>query len=240
MPGRPQMSASDFVSELRGIVGATKEVAVEEELRESTSCLSTYENFKDYCCNKAFEVIGDDNQYKRYFSQCKENADAWAIKVHAGVQQVMGDIKSVQAMVETLQTQGKEKLYRLCLEVMTSSAPPVRRKNGWFICSISGARSDMCVEVGRQGKDAFSIVVHQKFTPFILYLWFCCKIEHIVKNQVRLWVGRQDTDEVDRLCRLFQEDDALVQRWYSIFCCSVAHVKLSILMESRSHSAGIS
>lgn len=227
--------STDFVSELRTIVTATKEVVVDHEAEESATCTCTYEQFKDYCCNKAFEVIGDDNQYKRYFSQCKENAEKWAIKVHASMQQIMSEIKTVQSLVDTLQTQGKDKLYRLCLEIMASSAPPIRRKNGWFICSISGARSDSCVEVGRKGKEASCIVIHQKFAPFVLHIWFCCKIEHIVKNQVRNWISKQETDEVDRLCRLFQDSDALIQHWYSIFRCSVTHVKLSIIMESRGH-----
>ena len=228
--------SSDFIAELRNIIHASSDPgdSILPDTLQQCQCSCTKDQFKDFCCNKAFEVIGDDNQYKRYFSTCKENAEQWAIKVHNSITKVTADIKSVQAMVENLQTQGKEVLYKLCLEIMASSTQPIRKRSGWHICSISGTRSDSCVEVGRRGKDTSSIIIHQKFTSFVLYMWFCCKIEHIIKNQVRVWITKQDTDEVHRLCQLFQENDELINRWYEIFKKSVLHVKLSIIMESKS------
>ena len=224
----------DFVTELRAIVSASPVgEKVEESVLEQCKCHSSFEQFKDYCCNKAFEVIGDDAQYKKYFSQSKENAEKWAIKVHNSIIQVTQDIKSVHHLVDSLQVQGKDKIYRLCIEVMASSNPPVRKRNGWYMCSISGTRSDSCIEVGRRGKDNACIIIHQKFTPFVLYMWFCCKLEHIVKNQARLWTTKQDTDEVDKLCSKFQQSDEMIRRWYEIFYKSVMHVKLSILMEGK-------
>ncbi|EKX55338.1 hypothetical protein GUITHDRAFT_131559 [Guillardia theta CCMP2712] len=66
----------DFVEELRGIMCSSSLVNdLDKSVLEKCECGCSYDHFKDYCCNKGFEVIGDDTQYKRYFSQCKENAE---------------------------------------------------------------------------------------------------------------------------------------------------------------------
>lgn len=177
-------------------------------------------------------VQGDDNQYKKYFSQCKENAEAWALKVHQSMTKVVSEIKQVQVLIDNLQTQGKDKIHKLCVEVMASSNPPIRKKNGWNVCSISGTRSDACLEIGRRGKETSLILVHQKFSPFIINLWFVCKLEHIIKHQTKNWILKQDTDEIYELCNRFQSSDDMIQKWYKIFCDAVRHVKLSIMIES--------
>ena len=47
------------------------------------------------------------------------------------------------------------------------------------------------------------------------------------------WVAKQETDEVDQLCRVLQDSDDVIRRWYDIFCQAVLHVKLSIHVESQ-------
>jgi hypothetical protein len=228
---------SEFLESLRGVLRAqTPELSKEAEARflEQCQCQCTLDEFKDYCHTKAFEVIGDDNQYKKYFSQCRENAEAWALKVHQSMARVVAEIKQVQLLIDNLQTQGKEKIHKLCTEVMASSNPPIRKKNGWNVCSISGTRSDACLEIGRRGKETSLILVHQKFSAFIINLWFVCKLEHIVKHQTKTWINRQDTEDIHQLCKDFQASEDMVRRWYDIFCDAVRHVKLSIMIESHS------
>lgn len=226
---------NDFLKSLKGVIQSDSPELTEDlkaKFLEQSKCKCGFNEFKDYCNTKAFEVIGDDNQYKKYFSQCRENAEPWALKVHQSISHVVSEIKAVHSMIENLQTQGKDKIYRLCMEVIASSNPPLRKKNGWNICSISGTRSDACLEIGRRGKDTSLILVHQKFSAFILNLWFVCKLEHIVKHQAKSWVNRQGTEDVFELCKNFESEDEMVNKWYSAFCDAVRHVKLSVLIES--------
>jgi len=226
---------SEFLESLRNVLQSQSPDIGEEaraKFEESCHCQCSFDEFKDYSQTKAFEVIGDDNQYKKYFSQCKENAEAWALKVHQSMTKVVSDIKQVQVLIDNLQTQGKDKIHKLCVEVMASSNPPIRKKNGWNVCSISGTRSDACLEIGRRGKETSLILVHQKFSPFIINLWFVCKLEHIIKHQTKNWLMKQDTDDIYELCKRFQSSDDMIHKWYNIFCDAVSHVKLSIMIES--------
>lgn len=226
---------NEFLKSLKDVVQASSPELEEEtkkRLMEQSSCACEYEDFKDYCNTKAFEVIGDDNQYKKYFSQCRENAEPWALKVHQSISKIVAEIKGIQAMIDNLQTQGKDKIYKLCVEVMASSNPPLRKKNGWNVCSISGTRSDSCLEIGRRGKETSLMLVHQKFSAFILNLWFVSKLEHIIKHQTKSWLNRQDTDDIHELCKAFEASEDMIRNWYRAFCDAVRHVKLSVLIES--------
>lgn len=171
----------------------------------------TYEQFRDFLHMKAFDVIGD-NSYRRYVVQCKDNGDDWAQRMCVGVQQMNNCIKKVSTLVDSLQTDGKIKLYKVCLEVMSSLNHPLKERAGWNVCFISGERSDSCVEVSRSGRSDTCTVVHSKFSTFISLLWYVVKFEQIVRMMTKQWVEAKTMGLPDPLCREVREAKAGVNK----------------------------
>lgn len=216
----------DIVGEIQEVMQRLPEC--EGDAMQKHGCKASLDDFRDFVLVKSFEVLGNDQEYKRFFSTSKDHGEPWALKMHSSMLRVLGDIKAVQACVESLQTQGRDRVHRMCMETVVSSSPYIGKKAGWHVCSISGIRSDSCVEVGKKGRDGSTVLVHSKFIPFILNLWFVVKLEHIIKNQARAWAAQQDEDNVAELCKKYEARTEVFEDWYKIFCHAVVHVKYSI------------
>lgn len=111
------------------------------------------EDFRNFVCVRAFDIISE-GRYKKYLGQCKEAGDLWAIKVSDSVNQVFLSIKHVNAAIEGLQFVQCSMLASVCREVMGSTSPPVRVKEGIGVCVISGVEAENCVDLGKSARTA--------------------------------------------------------------------------------------
>ena len=190
------------------------------------------EKFKNYIQYKAFDLISDGS-YKKLIVKSKESGDRWAIQTYSHVQEITNIIKSVIQEINTLHEYGKNRLQRVCSEVISCVNPPCRRRMGWNVCSITGARSDDCIDLTRTGKSESVITVHPKFTHFLTMLWIVAKFEHVCKVFTRNWltqqgVSYQENNTVREMCQDFQKKTAEVQGLYNAFSHAHSHVMLSI------------
>jgi hypothetical protein len=181
---------------------------------------------------KAFDLISDGS-YKKLVVKSKENGDRWAIQAYSHVQDVTGIIRSVIHNVNTLHEHGKNRLQRVCLEVISCVNPPCRRRQGWNMCSITGARSDECIDLTRTGKSESVIMVHPKFTHFLVMLWTIAKFEHICKVFTRNWLSQQgmlyqETNNIQKICHDFTCMTTEIQGLYNAFTHAHTHVTRSL------------
>ncbi len=140
---------------------------------------------------RAFDALSAGD-YTRLVAQCTENGDPWAEKVNSQVNIVQSLIRRVQAEITTLEDYGKTRLRRVCLEVVNNMTPPTRRSPGWSICSITGVRTEDCIDVSRNSKTNSSITVDKRFSHFLIMLWLVVKFEHVCKIVTRSWLQQQN------------------------------------------------
>ena len=202
------------------------------EQRTHNICDVSEKEFTNYVFYKAFDVLSD-GQYKKRVVKGKENCDAWAMEMYTAVQSLNIVIKSVTTEINSLHEYGKQRLQKVCLEVVGAMNPPCKVKSGWNICVITGLRSNDCIDLTRVGKSDSNITIHSRFTHFVLMLWFVVKIEHIIKVLTRNWLsskgsGYEDGHMLKDICKDFEKEEDLVHSVFEIFSYAYQHVMLSL------------
>lgn len=112
----------------------------------------TLRQFTDFCCAKAFDIISD-NRYRKFLVRSRDMGDSWAISMQSSVAAVQGRIRKIQQLVAVLSEVQSHSLERVCKEVLGSMTPPVKVRDEWNVCCITGARSQGCIEVSRSQPD---------------------------------------------------------------------------------------
>lgn len=198
----------------------------------------SFETFELYFHYRVFDFFSEGD-YKKQVVQCKDTGDAWASKVYAGMQEVSSLIKRVSTEVSSLQEFGKTRLQMACVEVMASATPPCRRKKGWHMCSITGVRSDECMDLTRPGKSEHTVTVARSFSHFFVMLWLIAKMDHVCKTVARSWLVDKGTEfesgtPVKEMCEAFvAECGPVVQALFRAFEHACAHVLASLDAHKR-------
>lgn len=190
------------------------------------------DSINNYFMYKAFDVISDGS-YKKLVIRSKESNDEWAITLYNKVQCVTNLIKNVVQQVNSLHEFGKDRLERVCKEVLCHVNPPCKVKTCWNACYISGIQSHECIDLTRAGKSDTVINIHRKFSHFILMLWVITKIEHMCKVFTRRWVSNLPAEQlremtVHDMCRKFQDENRIGRALHGIFCHAYDHVMNSL------------
>lgn len=234
--GRPAGTAKNRC--IRTREGASKRRARVDELSaESVTAGGDMSGVRDavrtFVLYKSFDLISD-GEYKKLVVRCKENGDAWAEAVYSQVQQVGVLSRSISTEINTLEDYGKCRLRRVCVEVLAWMTPPARRRPGWSMCSITGVRSDDCIDLTRVGKSGSVVTVDKRFSHFLLMLWLVMKFEHVCKVVARNWYGKHQRERqthssggkgsltVNEMCNAFESEfreniDALVASFIHAF-----------------------
>ena len=118
------------------------------------------------------------------------------------------------------------------------------RRMGWNVCSITGARSDECIDLTRTGKSESVITVHPKFTHFLTMLWVVAKFEHVCKVFTRNWLAQQgvqyqDQNDVRKMCQDFQNKTAEIEGLYKAFTHAYVHVTKSLQVYKKASEFNI-
>ena len=194
----------------------------------------TREDFTNYILYRAYDTLSD-GQYKKLVVRCKDNGDAWAIKLYSTFQTVNNTIKSILNDINSLHEYGKTRLQRVCSEITSCIIPPCRVKCGHNTCMITGIHINECIDLTRPGKSDTSITIHCSFQHFVLMLWFACKIEHIVKVLTRHWLHTKGAEysastHVRQICSDFEKENTFIPVFYDIFKHALSHVRTSLHM----------
>lgn len=88
-------------------------------------------------------------------------------------------------------------------------------------------------------KNMGEIVVHPRFTHFLLMLWFICKLDHVLRNYTRCWLEAEVAAEkknsakgqetnVHHLCEKFAGQEELFKSLCSVFNHGFRHIRTSL------------
>lgn len=181
--------------------------------------------FESYVVCKGLDVIGGD--FKRYLYQCVENNDEWALAMHASVSKMNGELRELQMLVERVR-QSESALGRVCKEVVTSMHVPMRRVSMLQQCVLTGLHSTACIDVSRAWKTDNPVIVHERFEYFVVMLYFCHRLEHVVRSYTKAWLTQQPETDLADLAERFRAQSALFHSMWERFVEGYAHVKASL------------
>lgn len=185
------------------------------------------DDFRHFYLAKSYDVIGQGT-YRRHLCKCKEAGDPWAVDMNTGLARVHGQIKSVQARVASIHRPRYALLQQLCRDVMVGAQPPVKMFAGYTQCCLSGVSCNTCVDLTRPVRNAQHVHIHARFSHFFLMLWYCSKLEYVVRSCAKAWLERQDCrDEADfrEMCEAFTgETRGFCEQLHQVFVRSLGHV----------------
>ena len=193
------------------------------------------EDFRHFYLAKSYDVIGQGT-FRRHLCKCKEAGDPWAVDMNAGVTKVHMAVRAVQGRITNIPKPRNALLQQLCRDVMVGAQPPIRMYAGYTTCCLSGVFCNACIDLTRPSKNAQHMHVHARFSHFFLMLWYCSKLEYVVRSCAKAWMERQDArDEANfrDLCEAFTvESREYCEKLHQILLRSLAHVHgtLDVLM----------
>ena len=189
----------------------------------------TKEDFQTYLMCKACDVIGENN-YKRFVLRCKDNQEQWAVDMLAAVARVQTHLKEIPQLVQELESQGHSRHARLCFEVGQCVVPPTKPVCSWNLCSITGVRSDQCIDIQRSQKSETVLTVHKDFCHFVQMLWVCLRLENIIKVETKNWIQAQNcpSASIQDLVNAFRADNQFPEQMWELYRHAWCHVRVSI------------
>ena len=166
--------------------------------------------------------------FRKHLCKCKEAGDPWAVEMNAGVTKVHQAVRGVQARVAHIPKPRNALLQQLCRDVMVGAQPPIRMYAGYTTCCLSGVSCNICIDLTRPAKNAQHVHIHARFSHFFLMLWYCSKLEYVVRSCAKAWLERQDLREeanFREMCEAFTaETREYSASLHQVFARSLAHI----------------
>jgi hypothetical protein len=198
----------------------------------------TLEDFQGYLHFKAYDVISS-GQFKRHLSQCRENGDEWAIKMYRQSMAVQARVRELSTMVGQLPSRGA--LQAVCRDVMTCAHPPIKVLTGQNRCSISGETTQHCVDLTRAAKNSKEVFVHPRFWFFFVMLWYCSKLEYVVRACTKQWPEARGLTPEERtftsVCETFaDQNEDLAKGLFRLFEQGMQYITTSLGKHMERHT----
>jgi len=195
-------------------------------------------DFRGYVHFKAYDVISSGH-FKRHLSQCRENGDEWAIQMYRQTVTVQARVRDLVALVSQLPS--ADPIHGICKEVMTCAHPPIKVLTGQNMCAITGRPAQHCVDLTRAAKNSKEVFVHPRFWFFFVMLWFCSKLEYVVRACTKQWIDvqglRPDAANYTELCEAFSEQNAiLTQDLFRLFEKGIGYITCSLDKHMERHT----
>lgn len=173
------------------------------------------EDFRQFYLAKSYDVIGQGT-FRRHLCKCKEVGDPWAVRMSAGVNVVHVAVRHIQSRIAQIPKPRNTLLQQLCKDVMIGAQPPIRMYAGYTTCCLSCVNCNTCIDLTRPAKNSNPIHIHARFSHFFLMLWYCSKLEYVVRSCAKAWLENQsaqdplnldsDSTNFKSLCQIFTED----------------------------------
>lgn len=192
----------------------------------------TLEEFQAYTQIKAFDVISSGH-FKRHLSSSRENGERWAVLMYSRQVTVQNQVKEIFSLVSQLTSPMSATIQKVCKDVMSCAQPPIRVLTGRNKCCISGVSTEHCVDLTRVGKNSKEVLVHPRFWHFFVLLWFCAKLEYVIRACTKQWLEVNDVapkpENFTILCEEFsQQNSELVERLYQLFVKAIQYISQSL------------
>lgn len=188
----------------------------------------TKEQFQDFVLFKVYDILSD-NTYKRFVMKSRENQETWSINLLNHYNTVNAQQKRLSQLISSLETHGHLRLWKLCEEIGQCTTPPITCSPTWNLCSITGVRSDQCLEIRRSQKSECSLAVHSDFAYFVQMLWFCQRLEFIIRVETKVWLNNQESSmSLQDLADKFNENTEWMHNMWDLYKEAYDHVNLSL------------
>ena len=195
----------------------------------------TLVEFRGFFLAKAFDVVGNGT-YRKHLARCKEAGDPWAVAMGSQLQAVQSHVREVHAAI-TAMSPSPNRLGEICRDVMMSAQPPIRLHAGCATCTITGRRCMKCLDLSKTHKGHAHVYVDPRFCYFFMLLWYCNKLEYIVRSFTRTWLdSRQEEDTFKTLCCSLQRDlEPNIVSMHALFVTGKDHVLATLAHYAQSN-----
>lgn len=174
-------------------------------------CTLAIEDFRAYSQIKGFDVISS-GAFKRHLSASRDNGDKWAIQMYNGQNSVQSKVRDIFVLVGQLTTPHSLHIHKICKDVMSCAQPPVRVLTGYNTCCLTGVSVEHCIDLTRSGKSPQEIFVHPRFRHFFMLLWYCAKVEYVIRACTKQWLDSQNhqpcAENFTHLCEEYSQHNA--------------------------------
>jgi hypothetical protein len=201
----------------------------------------TIEDFRAYSQIKGYDVISSGH-FKRHLSQSRDNGDKWAIQMYNGHNMVQNKVKEVFTLVGQLTAPHSSTIHRVCKDVMSCAQPPVKVLTGCNVCCLTGVSVEHCIDLTRAGKNSQEVLVHPRFRHFFMLLWYCAKVEYVIRACTKQWLDTQQgtastQEKITNVCEEYsKQNEEFNHKLYQLFLKGLSYCTTS-LMFYRDHSA---
>ena len=129
------------------------------------------------------------------------------------------------------------RLAEICRDVMMSAQPPIRLHAGCATCTVTGRRCTKCLDLSRSHKGNAHVYVDPRFCFFFMLLWYCNKLEYVVRSHTRTWLDNRGEDETFKTlcCALQAELEPAIAKMHSLFVIAKDHVLATLRRYAQSH-----
>lgn len=193
----------------------------------------TEEDFHAYSQIKAYDVISAGN-FKRHMSQSRDNGEKWAILMYNRQNAVQNRVRDVSSLVGQLTMPNSVHIQRICKDVMSCAQPPIKVLTGHNTCCITGVSTEHCIDLTRVGKNSKEVFVHPRFWHFFVFLWFCSKLEYVIRACTKQWMDSREqqkagAENYTQLCEEYSLQNAeLNKQLFRLFTKGVAYITTSL------------
>jgi hypothetical protein len=192
------------------------------------------DDFRSYVHIKAYDVISSGN-FKRHLSSCRENGDKWAIQMYNGQTSVQNKIRDLFSLVAQLTPPSCAMVHRVCKDVMSCAQPPVKVLTGYNVCCLTGVSVEHCIDLTRVGKNPKEVYVHPRFRHFFMLLWYCAKVEYVIRACTKQWMDTQESkqcpENYTQICEDYsQQNGEFTDQLYALFMKASEYVTASLVL----------
>jgi hypothetical protein len=181
-------------------------------------------DFKDFFLAKAYDVVGNGS-YRKHLAKCKEGGDPWALEMCNSIQTMQCHIRDVTQAVHNM-PQTPNRLHEICKDVMMSAQPPIRLHAGCVKCCITDKQCMRCLDLSKTHKTSASVYVDARFCYFFMLLWYCNKLEYIIRSFIRTWLDSRGEDETfQEICKSIHEEMSnRIDSMHRLFVVAKSHI----------------
>ena len=196
-------------------------------------CMSvSLDQFQSYYQIKAYDVISA-GQYRKHLGQCRDNGDHWAVQLYNKHNTVYQKIRELASLVQGMNNPLSKGIQELCKDVMACAQPPIRLQAGLGTCKITGEVSEHCLDLSRPGKDTNEVLVNNKFWYFFVFLWYCSKLEYIIRSCTKQWLIKNKLKPssdvyIDACDQFMQANESEVAVMHQLFNKALEYVCTSV------------
>jgi hypothetical protein len=187
--------------------------------------------FIDFVLFKAFDVISGSGSYRKFVHQSTDSGEDWAIRMTKSVSDMNVLLRELHNLVERVRRLPNSKVATVCSEVVLATRAPIRVLPGWSTCFLTDNHAFECIDVARVAKNGQVIPLHPRFAYFVLQLFYCHRLEHVVRTYTKNWLdceAQAGVADIHELTARFQEQVVLFRAMHAKFCEGFAHVKQSL------------